>query len=351
MKSVWGLLLVALMLAKGSQALIHELTLDQDSRGIFKIESFGFSKQGSIVLNLSDIKVNVGDKTASGADAFEYGTFGFHVRISSTEVYSLDKKDCKNLITGDAIENEIKLLVNDKFKDGKYEHTVDVSTEGLYTVYFVTCSKDADTTLKVSLKLKIEMFNMESGTKNFLSTGQSALPTIYILLFVIHLFLCAAWGSVMKRNRPSVNKLHWLMTALLAVKTLTIFWQALETRELKYAGTSGGWGVVYYIFSFLRGMMLFTVILLIGTGWAFLKPFLNDRDKKVFMFVIPLQLFANIALIIVGESSPGSQEWVTWKDIFAIVDLICCALSSSPSCGRSSTCEQLPNLTAKLRRA
>jgi len=57
---------------------------------------------------------------------------------------------------------------------------------------------------------------------------------------------------------------------------------------------------------------LFTVILLIGTGWAFLKPFLNDREKKVFMFVIPLQLFANIALIIVGESSPGSQEWVTW---------------------------------------
>jgi hypothetical protein len=57
MKSLCGLLLVVLLVIKGSEALIHDLTLDQDSRGIFKIESFGFNKGGKIVLSMTDISV------------------------------------------------------------------------------------------------------------------------------------------------------------------------------------------------------------------------------------------------------------------------------------------------------
>jgi len=56
-KRVWGFLLISLLVVKGSEALIHDLTLDNDSRGIFKIESFGFSEGGRIVLELSDMKV------------------------------------------------------------------------------------------------------------------------------------------------------------------------------------------------------------------------------------------------------------------------------------------------------
>jgi cell division protein FtsW (lipid II flippase) len=103
--------------------------------------------------------------------------------------------------------------------------------------------------------------------------------------------------------------------------------------------------------------MLFVVILLIGTGWTLIKSYLNDKDKKILLVVIPLQVLANIAMIVVGESSPGSQQWLTWvpsqtidifgfvinhtsvllskrkidfsnwiqRDIFNIVDIICCA--------------------------
>jgi cell division protein FtsW (lipid II flippase) len=62
----------------------------------------------------------------------------------------------------------------------------------------------------------------------------------------------------------------------------------------------------------IRGIMLFVVILLIGTGWTFIKSYLNDKDKKILLVVIPLQVLANIAMIVVGESSPGSQQWLTW---------------------------------------
>jgi hypothetical protein len=58
--------------------------------------------------------------------------------------------------------------------------------------------------------------------------------------------------------------------------------------------------------------MMFVVIALIGTGWAFIKPFLGEKDKNIFLVVIPLQILANIAIIVLEETAPGSQGWFTW---------------------------------------
>ena len=30
--------------------------------------------------------------------------------------------------------------------------------------------------------------------------------------------------------------------------------------------------------------------MLIGTGWSYMKPLLNDREKRILMIVIPLQV-------------------------------------------------------------
>ena len=35
-------------------------------------------------------------------------------------------------------------------------------------------------------------------------------------------------------------------------------------------------------------------------------------------------MFANIASIILDESGPSSQSWFTWRDIFYLLDFICC---------------------------
>ncbi|KAL0296417.1 UNVERIFIED_CONTAM: protein CANDIDATE G-PROTEIN COUPLED RECEPTOR 7 [Sesamum radiatum] len=72
------------------------------------------------------------------------------------------------------------------------------------------------------------------------------------------------------------------------------------------------------------GITLFSLIVLIGTGWSFLKPYLQDKDKKVLMIVIPLQVVANIAQVVIDETGPFRHEWVTWKQVFLLVDVICC---------------------------
>lgn len=43
---------------------------------------------------------------------------------------------------------------------------------------------------------------------------------------------------------------------------------------MKRMGIVYGWDVVFYIFNFLWGLLLFSVIVLIGMGWLFLKLFL-----------------------------------------------------------------------------
>jgi hypothetical protein len=88
----------------------------------------------------------------------------------------------------------------------------------------------------------------------------------------------------------------------------------MELHFISLDGSAVGWNIVYYLFASARGVMFFVIIGLIGTGWAFLKPFLADKDKKILLVVIPLQILDNIALIIIEEEAPGSQffsEWVS----------------------------------------
>jgi len=120
------------------------------------------------------------------------------------------------------------------------------------------------------------------------------------------------------------------MGALLITKGLNLLFEAEDQHYIKSTGTPHGWDVLFYLFQFLRGVLFFTVIVLIGTGWSFLKPFLQDREKKVLMVVIPLQVLANIASVVTGETGPFIQDWVTWQQVFLLVDITCCCAIMFP---------------------
>ncbi|KFP77508.1 Protein GPR107, partial [Acanthisitta chloris] len=198
------------------------------------------------------------------------------------------------------------------------------SQEGLYSLYFHKCAdKDgpANDQLLFSLDVKITEKNPES----YLSAGEIPLPKLYISMALFFFLSGAVWIHILRKRRNDVFKIHWLMAALPFTKSLSLVFHAIDYHYISSQGFPiEGWAVVYYITHLLKGALLFITIALIGTGWAFIKHILSDKDKKIFMIVIPLQVLANVAYIIIESTEEGTTEYGLWKEILFLVDLLCC---------------------------
>ncbi|NWR86623.1 GP107 protein, partial [Furnarius figulus] len=198
------------------------------------------------------------------------------------------------------------------------------SQEGLYSLYFHKCvgkKGPANDQLLFSLDVKITEKNPES----YLSAGEIPLPKLYISMALFFFLSGTVWIHILRKRRNDVFKIHWLMAALPFTKSLSLVFHAIDYHYISSQGFPiEGWAVVYYITHLLKGALLFITIALIGTGWAFIKHILSDKDKKIFMIVIPLQVLANVAYIIIESTEEGTTEYGLWKEILFLVDLLCC---------------------------
>ena len=96
------------------------------------------------------------------------------------------------------------------------------------------------------------------------------------------------------------------MTVLLTVKCASLLFESIRYHYIAHYGTSL-WSLVYLFFAFVKGVMLFVVIMLIGSGWSLMKSYLNEKEKKIVFFVLVLQVLDNVAMVVLAETSPGSQ--------------------------------------------
>ncbi|XP_060106680.1 protein GPR107 [Heteronotia binoei] len=203
----------------------------------------------------------------------------------------------------------------------EFHFNVSESQEGLYTLYFHKCADKNVLNDPFSLDIQIH----EKNPGSYLSAGEIPLPKLYVSMALFFFISGVVWIHILRKRRADVFKIHWLMAALPFTKSLSLVFHAIDYH---YISTQGfpieGWAVVYYITHLLKGALLFITIALIGTGWAFIKHILSDKDKKIFMIVIPLQVLANVAYIIIESTEEGTTEYSLWKEILFLVDLLCC---------------------------
>lgn len=66
------------------------------------------------------------------------------------------------------------------------------------------------------------------------------------------------------------------------------------------------------------------MVILIGTGWSYLKVFLAEKEKKILMVVIPLQVMAEVAIIILDEDTPAARNWcaICWGADFQCIEAL-----------------------------
>ena len=190
-----------------------------------------------------------------------------------------------------------------KWRRAHQAHVVAPGDAGLYSLIFTRCAPGG-AGVGVSFKLHAEFYN---PGPDYLSACESALPALFMGFFALFGGALVAWVAVLCLSKGQVHHVHRMMAILLLLKTMAMLSESIRYQFIARTGSGEGWSVVYYVFSFLKGVMLFVVILLIGTGWSLLKPYLHDREKRIILVVLCLQVIDNVAMVVLEETAPGSQ--------------------------------------------
>ncbi|XP_061576280.1 protein GPR108-like [Cololabis saira] len=199
---------------------------------------------------------------------------------------------------------------------------VGLKAQGLYNLKFHYC-KNRVPGIKLPYSFTVEV--TEKNPEGYLSAAEIPLSRLYLFMAGVFFTAAMVWVSTLMKHRYSVFKIHWLMAALAFTKSTSLVFHSINYHFINTKGHPiEGWAVMYYITHLLKGALLFITLALIGTGWAFVKYILSDKEKKIFMIVIPLQVLANVAYIIIESTEEGSSEYYLWKEILFLVDLICC---------------------------
>ncbi|XP_072319353.1 protein GPR108 [Eucyclogobius newberryi] len=201
-----------------------------------------------------------------------------------------------------------------------FQLKVGTLAQGLYNLNFHHCPS-----LLPGLPYALSVEVTEKNPGGFLSAAEIPLSRLYIGMAGVFFTAALVWVYTLMKHRYSVFKIHWLMAALAFTKATSLVFHSINYHFINTEGHPiEGWAVMYYITHLLKGALLFITLALIGTGWAFVKYILSDKEKKIFMIVIPLQVLANVAFIIIESTEEGSSEYSLWKQILFLVDLICC---------------------------
>ncbi|BAF15186.1 protein CANDIDATE G-PROTEIN COUPLED RECEPTOR 7 [Oryza sativa Japonica Group] len=319
---------VALLLALPvALAEIKTTPIVADSRPVILFEEFGFKPGGVSAVSVRGVSWRVAE--GSKLQAADPGLMGF-ILISNSLFFQINNESDYAEATGGAFCPLTSKYVLPLFRlkdiapDGNGKGSVTIDDDDQYTVLFSSCQDGVEVTMEV----RTEMYNVRPGggrgVREYLPVGLLPLPGIFAAASAVYFVFLGAWAWACARHRATAGQIHAVMGALLLFKALKLACAAEDAWYVERTGTPHGWDVAFYVFGFFKGVLLFTVIVLIGTGWSFLKPYLQEREKKVLMIVIPLQVVENIASAVIGETGPAGRDWLAWNQIFLLVDVICC---------------------------
>ncbi|KAJ8927949.1 hypothetical protein NQ314_019582, partial [Rhamnusium bicolor] len=240
-----------------------------------------------------------------------------------------NKEDMKKTVPGANNCEDLNLDITSTIKNGHSYYNASfimpvesLQEEGLYNLFFHSCPNyNPDTETFVDFTVEI----VEQNQQSYLSAGDMPLPALYCMMSILFLLSGMFWVFLLKQSKHPVYKIHYMMAVLVFLKAVSLAFHGVNYHYIERLGVHlATWAILFYIAHLLKGALLFVVLVLVGTGWTFIKHVLTPRDKKLFMAVIPLQVLANVAEIILEESEEGAREYAAWTNFVTLVDLLCC---------------------------
>nr|XP_044991182.1 protein GPR108 isoform X2 [Jaculus jaculus] len=371
----WGpRVLLLLLLLGGCSGRIHRLALTGEKRADIQLNNFGFYTNGSLEVELSLLRLGTQEAQEK---ASQVGFSLSRIRSGSVHSYStrnphecpLQKNSSSFLVVflinfkdlqvqvkkyGEQkelfispgllpevpskpglpkpeptdipkVDSGVPPVNKDKEKPGVSQFHVVIGSraeEGQYSLNFHNCYNSIPGQER---PFDLTVMIREKNPEGFLSAAEIPLFKLYLIMSVCFLAAGISWVSLLCRNTYSVFKIHWLMAALAFTKSVSLLFHSINYYFINSQGHPiEGLAVMHYITHLLKGALLFITIALIGSGWAFVKYVLSDKEKKIFGIVIPLQVLANVAYIVIESREEGASDYGLWKEILFLVDLICC---------------------------
>ena len=292
------------------------LTVAGDRRPGFLVEPFCFAAGGMLELHVRNFRLT-DERTEELVKPKKVGII-IHRVDGATRPFAVtgaaDGAGISCLITNQKPGDDVVLF---RGANASFSQPITDAKAGLYSVVYANC--DAGTAASFSLTT-----TLSNAGGVWLSAGDIPLPWIHGVASILFLASFCVWVRTLAANPKPTHKIHYLMGALCMVRAAVAGFEAMRYQKIKDTGDGYAWATLYYMLTFVKGVMLFSVILLIGTGWSFLRPYLQDRDKKILLVVVPLQVLVNTAMVVVEETPPGTDGWMTWRDILHLLDVLCC---------------------------
>lgn len=263
---------------------------------------------------------------------------------------------------------------------------------GLYALFFARCISPPTVKIVASVaSIKVSQFNPKyvpvpavgasssspgsslSGSftaatsgieieSTYLSVGETPLPTMYggfAVIFSIGTFFwyrelsssssaspsasisatSATSASTTKKKPAGVMKIHFAMLFLGILKSVTLFLQAAVYAHRNSTGGTGALvDVVFVVVGAVKTAVLFVIVILLGTGWSISKAVVTEREQKLILVVLILQLIVNIALASLEEDAPLGTETVDRLRLgLRVLDLLCALVVLAPIISRAKS--------------
>nr|QVK45773.1 G protein-coupled receptor [Proales similis] len=245
--------------------------------------------------------------------------FNFEVRINSNEEEGLYKLNIFNCYKSEFAKNE-KLFQSANLSDEMERKREDSKFMPLDNYYLF----DLNDELRFGIDLDVEV--VEKNEESYLSAGELPVPTLYLTWSILYFLAALSWMYILKSSKGDVFKVHYLMLTLVFIKSMSLTFHAINLHYISVNGIHEAiWAILFYITYVIRGMLLIVIILLVGTGWTFIKHVLTENERRLFAIILPSQLLAITAYIFLEEIEEGDAVYLTWRQLFFLLDLICCA--------------------------
>ncbi|KAI8089974.1 lung seven transmembrane receptor-domain-containing protein [Halteromyces radiatus] len=301
------------------------LELENDERKLVEVAEFGYLAGGQLNLTVENYKLS--NESSPGMVAF-YIRKGHSVGNAFSDENHIQPsrivRSCylENSFVKDEQDDqvaEVREIPLSGLQPWTTSLTVGDHEEGVWEVLLVNC-KDS----LISLKLTVNEVNPGN---NHLPAGDSPLPLVYGLSSLIYLSAALYWTTLLIFGKDTkVFRAHWLMLILMITIVINKSLQSAKYHYMKIGLLSEGWSIGFYVFASIKGLLSVFIIVLLASGWMFIKPFLSTKDKRVISIVVPLQILSNVASAIGSEAAIGSVDWPFWNMMFPIVDLVACGI-------------------------